>query len=149
VQFALGRATNFPDREQPRTTPRRFARTDFYFAYLRLAEISVAQLVPQVRDSVRSAFSHTAKPTKTITVTTSLARVLSFIIPTVEPTGPISDGGHRTIRHEAPGADRSGSAAGGDRLQDTNLPSRMHAARYADGKKPATPCHRYARWKVA
>ena len=118
---------------------------DFIFAYLWLAEISVGQLVPQARDSVRSAFSHTAKPTKTITVTTSLARVLSFIMPTVVPTAPVSDGGHRTIRHEAPGADRSGSATGKDRLQDTNLHSRMHAARYAGGKKPATPCHRYPR----
>jgi hypothetical protein len=48
--------------------------------YLRMAEISVGQSPPQPRDASRSAFSHTAKPTSTTTVTTSLATVLSLMI---------------------------------------------------------------------
>jgi hypothetical protein len=54
--------------------------------YLRMAEISVGQSAPQLRDAPRSAFSHTAKPISTITVITSLARVLSLIsAPHFEP----------------------------------------------------------------
>ncbi|MGA7996440.1 MAG: hypothetical protein WCA28_16245, partial [Bradyrhizobium sp.] len=50
-------------------------------SYLRLAEKSVAQLILQSCDWRRSAAIHTVKLIKTITVTTSLARMLSFTDP--------------------------------------------------------------------
>jgi hypothetical protein len=69
----------------------------FYACYLRLAEISVGQSAPQPREASRSAFSHTAKPTSTTTVTTSLARVRSLILPTFRANGgPISGAVHDT-----------------------------------------------------
>jgi hypothetical protein len=71
-------------------------RMRFLIGYLRLAEISVGQLPPQPGNASRSAFSHTAKPIKTITVTTSLARVLSLIIPTSHGDRQSSCGAHGT-----------------------------------------------------
>jgi hypothetical protein len=63
--------------------------------YLRLAEISVAQLILQSCDWRRSAAIHTVKPIKTTAVATSLARMLSFTnaaplvtdIGLIQPTG--------------------------------------------------------------
>ena len=49
--------------------------------YLRMAEKSVEQLIWQPCECLRSNASHTVKPIKTTTVTTSLARMLSFTIP--------------------------------------------------------------------
>jgi hypothetical protein len=55
---------------------------DFFDAsYLRLAEKSVAQLILQSCDWRRSAAIHIVKLIKTITVTTSLARMPSFTKP--------------------------------------------------------------------
>jgi hypothetical protein len=69
------------------STPKGDGRLDA--RYLRLAEISVGQSAPQPRDASRSVFSHSAKPISTITVTTSLARVLSLISALhFEPAGP-------------------------------------------------------------
>jgi hypothetical protein len=62
----------------------------FLATYLRLAEISVGQSAPQPRDASRSTFSHTAKPIRTITVTTSFASVLLFIIPRPRPPTSLS-----------------------------------------------------------
>jgi hypothetical protein len=53
----------------------------FDASYLRLAEKSVAQLILQSCDWRRSAAIHTVKLIKTITVTPSLARMLSFTNP--------------------------------------------------------------------
>jgi hypothetical protein len=67
---------------------------DFIARYLRLAEMSVGQSAPQPRDASRSTFSHNAKLTKIMTVTTSLARVLSLIIP-----HPRTDGADLRLIH--------------------------------------------------
>ena len=53
----------------------------FDASYLRLAEKSVAQSILQSCDWRRSAAIHIVKLIKTITVTTSLARMLSFTNP--------------------------------------------------------------------
>jgi hypothetical protein len=47
--------------------------------YLRLAEMSVGQLTPQSGRCARSDDRQTAKLIKRITVTTSLAKALSFM----------------------------------------------------------------------
>jgi hypothetical protein len=54
---------------------------DVEASYLRLAEKSVTQLTLQSCDWRRSAATHIVNPIRTITVTTSLAKMLSLTNP--------------------------------------------------------------------
>jgi hypothetical protein len=89
VSLAAPRSHSFFARWSPKVVRNVTRSRRHYFsfafspisAYLRLAEKSVEQLIWQLSGCLRSDTSHTVKPTKTITVTTSLASALSFTIP--------------------------------------------------------------------